>query len=94
MNLQENNKFDYMAVELESLKADMAEVKVMVKDMHTLLAGNPLDKESSGLIGDFKQVKKEVYALKGEVKKYKEYFYALVTLVGFGIFKTIIDLLK
>jgi hypothetical protein len=66
----------------------------MVKDMHTLLAGNPLDKESSGLIGDFKQVKKEVYALKGEVKKYKEYFYALVTLVGFGIFKTIIDLLK
>ncbi len=83
-----------MAVELESLKADVSEVKAMVKDMHTLLAGNPLDKESSGLIGDFKQVKKEVYALKGEVKKYKEYFYALVTLVGFGIFKTIIDLLK
>ena len=94
MNLQENNKFDYMAVELESLKADVAEVKAMVKDMHTLLAGNPLDKESSGIIGDFKQVKKEVYALKGEIKKYKEYFYALVTLVGFGIFKTIIDLLK
>jgi predicted phage-related endonuclease len=94
MNLQENNKFDYMAVELESLKSDVAEVKAMVKDMHTLLAGNPLDKESSGLIGDFKQVKKEVYALKGEIKKYKEYFYALVTLVGFGIFKTIIDLLK
>jgi hypothetical protein len=94
MNIQENNRLDYMAVELESLKADVSEVKAMVKDMHTLLAGNPLDKESSGLIGDFKQVKKEVYALKGEVKKYKEYFYALVTLVGFGIFKTIIDLLK
>lgn len=83
-----------MAVELESLKSDVAEVKAMVKDMYTLLAGNPLDKEASGLIGDFKQVKKEVYALKGELKKYKSYFYALVTLVGFGVFKTIIDLLK
>ena len=83
-----------MAVELDSLKSDVAEVKAMVKDMHTLLAGNPIDKDSSGLIGDFKQVKREVYALKTEIKKYKAYFYALVTLVGFGILKTIIDLLK
>ena len=83
-----------MAVELDSLKSDVAEVKAMVKDMHTLLAGNPIDKDSSGLIGDFKQVKREVYALKTEIKKYKAYFYALVTLVGFGVLKTIIDLLK
>lgn len=83
-----------MAVELDSLKSDVAEVKAMVKDMHNLLAGNPIDKDSSGLIGDFKQVKREVYALKGEIKKYKAYFYALVTLVGLGVLKTIIDLLK
>ena len=83
-----------MAVELDSLKSDVAEVKAMVKDMHTLLADNPIDKDSSGLIGDFKQVKREVYALKTEIKKYKAYFYALVTLVGFGVLKTIIDLLK
>jgi hypothetical protein len=94
MNHQENNRLDYMAVELDSLKSDVAEVKAMVKDMHTLLAGNPIDKDSSGLIGDFKQVKREVYALKTEIKKYKAYFYALVTLVGFGILKTIIDLLR
>jgi hypothetical protein len=94
MNPQENNRLDYMAVELDSLKSDVAEVKAMVKDMHTLLAGNPIDKDSSGLIGDFKQVKREVYALKTEIKKYKAYFYALVTLVGFGILKTIIDLLR
>ncbi len=83
-----------MAVELDALKADVAEVKAMVKDMHNLLAGNPIDKDSSGLIGDFKQVKREVYALKSDIKKYKAYFYALVTLVGMGILKTIIDLLK
>ncbi len=83
-----------MAVELDALKADVAEVKAMVKDMHNLLAGNPIDKDSSGLIGDFKQVKREVYALKAEIKKYKAYFYALVTLVGLGVFKVIIDLLK
>lgn len=94
MNHQENNRLDYMAVELDALKADVAEVKAMVKDMHNLLAGNPIDKDSSGLIGDFKQVKREVYALKSDIKKYKAYFYALVTLVGFGILKTIIDLLK
>ena len=94
MNHQENNRLDYMAVELDSLKSDVAEVKAMVKDMHTLLAGNPIDKDSSGLIGDFKQVKREVYALKSDIKKYKAYFYALVTLVGLGVLKTIIDLLK
>jgi len=94
MNHQENNRLDYMAVELDSLKSDVAEVKAMVKDMHTLLAGNPIDKDSSGLIGDFKQVKREVYALKTEIKKYKAYFYALVTLVGLGILKTIMELLK
>ena len=83
-----------MAVELDSLKSDVAEVKAMVKDMHTLLAGNPIDKDSSGLIGDFKQVKREVYALKTEIKKYKAYFYAMVTLIGVGVLKFIVEFLK
>jgi len=31
MNHQENSRLDYMAVELDALKADVAEVKAMVK---------------------------------------------------------------
>jgi len=94
MNLQENNRFDFMAAELDTLKNDVAEVKQLVKDMHTLLTGNPIDKDASGLIGDFRQVKKEFYTLKAEIKKYKTYFYALVTLVGLGALKAIIEILK
>jgi len=94
MNPQENNRLDYMAAELDALKNDVAEVKAIVKDMHHLLAGNPIDKDSSGLIGDFKQVKREFYALKAEIKKYKTYFYAIVTLIGIGLLKVIIDFLK
>ena len=67
MNLQENNRFDFMAAELDTLKNDVAEVKQLVKDMHTLLTGNPIDKDASGLIGDFRQVKKEFYTLKAEI---------------------------
>jgi hypothetical protein len=37
MNPQENNRLDYMAAELDALKNDVAEVKAIVKDMHTLL---------------------------------------------------------
>lgn len=94
MNQTEYSRLDFMAAELDVLKNDVAEVKAIVKDMHHLLAGNPIDKDSSGLIGDFKQVKKEFYALKAEIKKYKTYFYALVTLVGIGVLKVIIDILK
>lgn len=94
MNQQENNRLDYMATELETLKKDMAEVKSMVTDMYHILSGNPIDKDSSGMIGDLRNIKKEVYELKSELKKYKNYFYALVTLVGLGALKVIIELLK
>ena len=94
MNPQENNRLDYMAAELDALKNDVAEVKAIVKDMHTLLSGNPIDKDSSGMIGDLRAMKKEVYELKSELKKYKNYFYALVTLVGLGALKVIVEILK
>jgi hypothetical protein len=32
--------------------------------------------------------------LKSELKKYKNYFYALVTLVGAGALKVIVEILK
>lgn len=82
-----------MAEDLEALKAEVGEMKAMLKDVYTLLAGNPIDKESGGLLSDFKEIKKEVYLLKAEVKKYKAYFYALLTLVGIGALKVIVDLL-
>ena len=82
-----------MAEELESIKGNMAEVKTMLKDVYTLLAGNPIDKDSNGLISEFREVKKEVTELKGELKKYKAYFYALVTLVGLGVLKVITEFL-
>ena len=94
MNHQENNRLDYMATELDALKKDMAEVKSMVTDMYHILSGNPIDKDSNGMIGDLRNMKKEVYELKSELKKYKNYFYALVTLVGLGALKVIIELLK
>ena len=83
-----------MATELDALKKDMAEVKSMVTDMYHILSGNPIDKDSSGMIGDLRTMKKEVYELKSELKKYKNYFYALVTLVGLGALKVIVELLK
>jgi hypothetical protein len=94
MNPQENNRLDYMAAELDALKNDVAEVKTIVKDMHTLLSGNPIDRDSNGMIGELRTMKKEVYELKSELKKYKNYFYALVTLVGAGALKVIVEILK
>jgi hypothetical protein len=94
MNPQENNRLDYMAAELDALKNDVAEVKAIVKDMHTLLSGNPIDRDSKGMIGELRTMKKEVYELKSELKKYKNYFYALVTLVGAGALKVIVEILK
>jgi hypothetical protein len=93
MNPQENNRLDYMAAELDTLKKDMAEVKSMVTDMYHILSGNPIDKDSNGMIGDLRTMKKEVYELKSELKKYKNYFYALVTLVGAGALKVIVEIL-
>jgi len=91
MSNQDNSRLDIMAEELESIKTEVSEMKAMLKDVYTLLAGNPIDKDSSGLIGNFKEVKKEVYELKAELKKYKAYFYALVTLVGLGALKVITE---
>jgi len=79
---------------LDALKKDMAEVKSMVTDMYHILSGNPIDKDSNGMIGDLRTMKKEVYELKSELKKYKNYFYALVTLVGLGALKVIVEILK
>ena len=83
-----------MAAELDVLKKDMAEVKAMVTDMYHILSGNPIDKDSSGMIGDLRAMKKEVYDMKAEIKKYKNYFYALVTLISIGALKVIIEFLK
>jgi hypothetical protein len=94
MNLQENNRLDYMATELDALKKDMSEVKAMVTDMYHILSGNPIDKDSNGMIGDLRLMKKEVYTLKAEIKKYKAYFYAMVTLIGVGALKFIVEFLK
>jgi hypothetical protein len=94
MNPQENNRLDYMAAELDSLKSDVSEVKAIVKDMHNLLSGNPIDKDSNGMIGDLRTLKRELYSLKAEIKKYKNYFYALVTLIALGVLKVIIEFLK
>ena len=93
MNNQENNRLDIMAEELESIKGNMAEMKTMLKDVYTLLAGNPIDKDSNGLISEFKEVKKELGDVKAELKKYKSYFYALVTLVGLGALKVITEVI-
>lgn len=94
MTNQENSRLDFMAVELDTLKKDVAEVKAIVKDMHNLLSGNPIDKESSGLIGEFKELRSEVHGIKSDLKKYKAYFYALATLIGFGALKVIVEFLK
>jgi archaellum component FlaC len=91
MNNQDNSRLDIMAEELESIKGNMAEMKTMLKDVYTLLAGNPIDKDSNGLISEFKEVKKELGDVKAELKKYKSYFYALVTLVGLGALKVITE---
>ena len=91
MTTEQDKRLEYMADEIESLKAEVSEMKAMLKDVYTLLAGNPIDKDSSGLIKNLKDMNKEVYALKHELKRYKSYFYALITLVGFGALKVITD---
>lgn len=88
-----NSRLEHMAEELESLKAEVSEMKVMVKDIHTLLAGNPIDKNSGGLLSEFKDMKSELDEIKDQLRKYKSYFYALVTLFGVGTLKIIVDFL-
>jgi hypothetical protein len=89
----EVGKIDSMAHEIEKLKDDMKEVKDMVKDIYQLLAGNPIDPDSVGLVKEHRELKTDFNELKNEVKKYKAYFYAAITLIGMGILKTISDLI-
>ena len=94
MTAHERSRLEFMAEEVEMIKADMAETKAMVKDVHTLLAGNPSFPNQRGLVEDYNMTKQKVEDLEGSLKKYKSYFYALVTLVGLGILNFIKDLLS
>lgn len=87
----ENLRLDAMAQELETIKGEVSEMKSMIKDIHTLLAGNPIDKDSGGLLSDFKAMKSELDEIKDQLRKYKAYFYALVTLIGVGALKVIVE---
>jgi hypothetical protein len=89
----ENIRLDTMAHELEGIKGEVSEMKVMVKDIHVLLTGNPIDKTSGGLILEIKEMKGELDDIKKELTKYKAFFYALITLVTIGGLKVIIDFL-
>jgi len=91
--INENHRLDSMAQELETIKGEVSEMKTMLKDIHTLLAGNPIDKNSGGLLSDFKEMKTELEDIKDQLRKYKAYFYALVTLFGIGALKVIVEYL-
>lgn len=94
MTTHERNKLEVMAEEIEDIKANMAELKEMIKDVHTLLAGNASFPDQRGLVEDYNLTKNKVDGLENDLKKYKSYFYALVTLVGLGILNFIKDLLN
>jgi hypothetical protein len=88
-----NHTLDSMSQELETIKREVSEMKAMLKDIHTLLAGNPIDKSSGGLLRDFKEMEIKLDDIKDQLRKYKSYFYALVTLIGVGALKVIVEFL-
>ncbi len=94
MTAHERNRLEVMAEEIDDIKANMTELKEMVKDVHTLLAGNSSFPDQRGLVEDYNITKKTVDTLEADLKKYKSYFYALVTLVGLGIANFIKDILS
>ncbi len=94
MTAHEKNRLEAMAEEMDDIKGNITELKEMIKDVHTLLAGNASFPDQRGLVEDYNQTKNKVESLETDVKKYKSYFYALVTLVGFGIFNFIKDVLS
>lgn len=94
MTAHEKNKLELMAEEIEDIKVNLADLKEMIKDVHTLLAGNSSFPDQRGLVEDYNLTKNKVEGLENDVKKYKSYFYALVTLVGLGILNFIKDLLS
>ena len=89
----ENIRLDSMEQELKTIKGEVSEVKLMIKDIHTLLAGNPIDKNSGGLLTDFKEMKEELDKIKDQIRRYKAYFYALITLISLGALKVIVEFL-
>jgi predicted phage-related endonuclease len=93
MTVLEKNRLGEMAQEIETIKDELTELKKLVKDVHTLLAGNASFPDQRGLVKDYNITKKSVELLETDLKKYKSYFYALVTLVGLGILNFIKDLL-
>lgn len=94
MNPHESTRLEVMAQELEALKGEVSEMKTMVKDIHTLLAGNPIDKNNGGLLDDFKRMKVELDEIRDQLRKYKSYFYALVTLISAGAAKAIFEMFQ
>jgi len=94
MTAHEKNRLEAMAEEIEDIKGNITELKEMIKDVHTLLAGNASFPDQRGLVEDYNLTKTKVDGLENDVKKYKAYFYALVTLVGLGILNFIKDLLS
>ena len=57
-----------MADEIEGIKADMSELKVMIKDVHTLLAGNASFPDQRGLVEDYNQTKSKVESLEARIQ--------------------------
>lgn len=94
MNHNEQTRLEVMAQELEGLKTDVSEMKAVLKDVHTLLAGNPIDRNSGGLLSDFKRMKDELDEIREQLRKYKAYFYALVTLISAGAAKAIFEMFQ
>lgn len=92
MTAHEKNRLDEMAEEIENIKDELTELKGMVRDVHTLLAGNSSFPDQRGLVEDYNHTKKTVGTLETDIKKYKSYFYAVITLVGLGILNFIKDL--
>jgi hypothetical protein len=80
-----------MADELESIKGEMSEMKTMVKDIHILLAGNPIDREAGGLLSEIRTMRTELDEIRDQLRKYKAYFYALVSLIAMGALKVIVE---
>lgn len=94
MDPNENKRLEAMAQELEALKEQVSEMKSLLKDVHTLLAGNPIDRGAGGLLDDFKKMKSELDEIREQLRKYKAYFYALVTLISAGAAKAIFEMFQ
>lgn len=82
-----------MAHELETIKGEVSEMKTMVKDIHTLLAGNPIDPAAGGLLNDIRVIRKEMDEVREQIRFYKAFLYAIATLIGLGAVKVVVEFL-